>query len=138
MYRNYICYTLWWTFYLFNYYIYWSCIQFSGYTLTTSSDSATVELDFTFTCVTKESFVTFNRDSSTVCTITGTCVLDPGYITDYIYTCIPTTDSYTVTIPGSYLTNSLHGTRWKCQNPFGGRESNTKILYVNGELLYRI
>jgi hypothetical protein len=142
MYRIYIRYTLWWTFSLFNYYIYWSCIQFSGYTLTTSSDSATVGLDFTFTCVTTKSLVIFNRNEATVCTIIGrntdgTCILEHGYTPDYTYTCNPTIDTYTVTIPGSYLDN-VHGTRWKCQNPFGRGESNIKILYVNGELLYHI
>jgi hypothetical protein len=48
-----------------------------------------------------------------------------SYTTDYTYTCNPTTTTYTVTIPGSYLTESLHGARWKCGGPFGG-ESNTK------------
>ena len=76
-----------------------------------SSDNATIELDFTFTCVTTETVITFDRDSTTVCTITGsntdgTCVLGGDYITDYTYTCSPTTNTYTITIPGSYLTNS--------------------------------
>ena len=87
--------------------------------------------------------IVFNRDNIAVCTITGantdgTCVFAGGYITDYTYTCNPTTNIYTVTIPGSYLTESLHGASWKFQSPFGGRKSNVKILYVNGELLYRI
>jgi hypothetical protein len=47
------------------------CLLVSGYTLTTSSDKATVGLDFTFTCVTTETYITFNRDSTTVCFITG-------------------------------------------------------------------
>ena len=64
-------------------------------------------------------------------------MLSGGYITDYTYTCNPTTKTYTVTIPGSYLTESLHETIWKCQHSFGGPSSNNKILYVNGELLYR-
>jgi hypothetical protein len=115
----------------------------SGYTLKTSSDNATVGLDFTFICVGTESGVTFNRDVTTVCTIAGSntdgiCVLELGYIANYTYTCNPTTNTYTVTIPGSYLTESLHGTNWICDDPFGGSPSNTKILYVNGELLYRI
>ena len=110
----------------------------SGFTLTTSSDKATVGLDFTFTCVTTEAFVAFNRGVTTVCTVNGgntdgTCVFDGDYITDYTYTCNPTTSTYTLTIPGSYLTESLHRTAWRCQSPFGG-ESNTKILYVNGEV----
>jgi hypothetical protein len=111
----------------------------SGYTLTTSSDKATVGLDFTFTCVTTDTAITFNRDSSTVCTITGgntdgTCIFEGGYLTNYAYKCNPTTNTYTVTIPGSYLTDSLHGTSWRCQHPFGeGTVSNTKILYVNGK-----
>jgi hypothetical protein len=113
----------------------------SGYTLTTPSDNATVEQDFTFTCVTKDTYITLNRDSTNVCSITGgntdgTCAFDGSYITDYTYTCNPTTDTYTVTIPGSYLTESLHGTKWKCQSLFGGGISNTKILYDNGEILY--
>jgi hypothetical protein len=115
------------------------CLLVSGYTLRTSSDKATVGLDFTFTCITTETFIIFNRDSSTVCFITGrntdgTCALDGGSISDYTYTCNTTTNAYTVTIPGSYLIESLHGTTWRCENPFGGGQSSTKILYVNGEL----
>ena len=115
------------------------CLLVSGYTLTTSSDKATVGLDFTFTCITTETFIAFNRGSSTVCTITGsntddTCALEPGYIANYAYTCNPTTNTYTVTIPGSYLTDSLHRTKWWCENPFRGGQANTKILYVNGEV----
>ena len=111
----------------------------SGYTLTTSSDTATVGLDFTFTCVTTDTFLAFNIDSYTVCTINGgnadgRCVLDGGYNTDYTYTCNPTTNTYTVTIPGSYLTERLHRTEWKCQGIYGGGESNVKILYINGEV----
>ena len=113
----------------------------SGDTLTTSSDNATVELDFTFTCVTTNTLIVFTRNITTVCTITGsnsdgTCVFNGGYITDYTYTCNSTTDTYTVTIPGSYLTDSLHRTIWRCKNPFGGGRSNPKILYVNGELFF--
>jgi hypothetical protein len=117
------------------------CLLVSGYTLTTSSGNATVGLDFTFTCVTTDTMIIFDRDITTVCAITdgntdGTCVFDGSYITDYTYTCNPTTDIYTVTIPGSYLTESLHGTQWRCQSLFGGGTSNTKILYVNGELFF--
>ena len=116
------------------------CLLVSGFTLTTSSDNATVGLDFTFTCFTTETVVRFKRFNTNVCTITGsntdgTCVFDGSYTTDYTYTCNPTTTTYTVTIPGSYLTESLHGARWKCGGPFGG-ESNTKILYVNGEIFF--
>jgi hypothetical protein len=115
----------------------------SGYTLTTSSDSATVGLDFTFICVTTENVIIFNRNDETVCTITGrntdgTCALEADYITIYTYTCNPTTNTYTVTIPGSDLIDSLHRTTWTCGSPFGGAPPNTKILYINGELLYRI
>ena len=42
-------------------------------------------------------------------------------------------------VSGYTLTTSsdgLHGTTWRCQNLFGGGASNTKILYVNGELLF--
>ena len=111
----------------------------SGFTLTTSSDNATVGLDFTFTCVATETVIVFKRDSNRVCIITGsntdgTCVLHGVYITDYTYTCNPTTNTYAVTIPGSYLTESLHGTIWKCYYPDVGEASNTKILFVKGEL----
>ena len=116
------------------------CLIVSGYTLTMSSDKATVGLDFTFTCATTDNAIKFTRDVTSVCVITGrntdgTCTLNGAYNTDYTYTCNPTTNTYTVTIPGSYLTESLHGTTWKCGNPFGG-ESNTEILYVNGELFF--
>ena len=126
------------------YYIYELCVQFAGYTLTTSSDNATVGLDFTFTCVTTKTIIGFYRNVTSVCTITGgntdfTCVFSGGYTTHYTYTCNPTTNTYTVTIPGSDMTEGLHGTEWKCQSPFGADRavSNVKILYVNGELLYR-
>jgi hypothetical protein len=36
--------------------------------------------------------------------------LDGGYITYYTYTCNTTTNTYTLTIPRSDLTESLHGT----------------------------
>ena len=112
-----------------------------GYTLTTSSDTAITGLDFTFTCVTTDTSIIFDRDVTDVCVITGgnkygTCIFDGSYTTEYAYTCNTKTNAYTVTIPGSYLTESLHGTKWKCQSLFGGGISNTKILYVNGELLY--
>jgi hypothetical protein len=115
----------------------------SGFTLTTSSDNATVGLDFTFTCVTTERYITFKRDSNGVCgtigsNTDGTCVLLRCYITNYTYTCNLTTNTYAVTIPGSYLTESLHGTTWICGHLFGPEASNTKILYVNGELFFII
>ena len=118
------------------------CLLVSGYTLTMSSDNATIGLDFTFTCVTTETVIEFTRDVAAACVITGgytdgTCVFSGYYIPDYTYTCNPTTNTYSVTIPGSYLTDNLHGTTWICQSPFGGgAPSNTKILYVNGELFY--
>ena len=46
------------------------CLLVSGFTLTTSSDNATVGLDFTFICVTTESCIAFTRDTTTACTIT--------------------------------------------------------------------
>jgi hypothetical protein len=117
------------------------CLLVSGYTLTTSSDNATIGLDFTFTCVTTETSILFNRDITTVCAITrgntdGTCILSKSCIANYTYTCNHIANAYTVTIPGSYLIESLHGTTWTCQHPFGGGTSNTKILYVNGELFF--
>ena len=117
------------------------CLLVSGYTLTTSLENPTVGLDFTFTCVTTNTLIVFTRDITTVCTITGgntdgTCVFSGYYIPDYTYTCNPATNTYPVTIPGTYLTESLHETKWKCQHPFGGTPSNTKILYVNGELFF--
>ena len=115
----------------------------SGFTLTTSSDNATVGLDFTFTCVTTETYIIFKRDSNRVCVIfgsntDGTCDLLGNYNTNYTYTCNPTTNTYTVTIPGSYLTESLHGTAWRCGHLFRSEASNTKILFVNGELFFII
>ena len=117
------------------------CVQFVGFTLTTSSENAIVGLDYTFTCVTTETRIAFTRSTDSVCIITGsntdgTCVFNGHYITDYTYTCNPTTNTYTVTIPGSYLTDNLHRTTWTCTNPFGGTKSNTKLLYVNGELFF--
>ena len=110
----------------------------SGFTLTTSSDNATVGLDFTFTCVTTEAYIIFERDSNRVCIITGACALHIACITYYTYTCNPTTNTYAVTIPGSYLTERLHGTTWMCGFLFGPEASNTKILFVNGELFFII
>jgi hypothetical protein len=54
----------------------------------------------------REYYVYFISGSNT----DGTCVLDEGYITYYTYTCNNTTNTYTLTIPRSYLTESLHGT----------------------------
>ena len=115
------------------------CLRFAGYTLTTSSDNATVGLDFTFTCVTADTTLSLSRDSTNVCVITGvntdgTCAFGGGYITNYTYTCNPTTNTYTVTLPGYTMIESLHGTTWICQHPFGGGNAKSKILYVNGEL----
>ena len=119
------------------------CLLLSGFTLTTSTDKATIGLDFTFTCVSTDSSLIFDRDVTNVCVITGgntngTCIFDGDFIADYTYTCKPTTNTYTVTIQGSYLTESLHGTIWKCQSLFGGGTSNTKILFVNGEFFFFI
>jgi hypothetical protein len=113
----------------------------SGVTLTTSSDNATVGLDFIFTCARAETFIIFMRNDTTVCVITGsntngTCVLDGGNSTNYTYTCNHTTNIYAITIPGSYLSESLHGTAWRCYDLFRGETSTTKILYVNGELFF--
>ena len=47
------------------------CLIVSGFTLTTSSDNATIGLDFTFTCVTTETVITLDRYGTIVCTITG-------------------------------------------------------------------
>ena len=66
----------------------------------------------------------------------GTCVLRRGCNTDYTYTCNNAINFYAVTIPGSYLSESLHGTAWRCYDLFRGEISNTKILYVNGELFF--
>jgi hypothetical protein len=86
-------------------------------------------------------YIIFTRDSNRVCFIygsntDGTCVLDGDNNTNYTYTCNPTTNTYALTIPGSYLTESLHGTAWICENAFRPETSNTKILYVNGELFF--
>jgi hypothetical protein len=42
------------------------CVYFPGFTLANSSDNVTVVLDFTFTCVTTETVIIFNRDSTNV------------------------------------------------------------------------
>ena len=117
------------------------CLLVSGFTLTTSSDNATVGLEFTFTCVTTETLIAFKRDSNHLCDMAGsntdgTCQFFSSCITDYTYTCNHTTNTYAVTIPGSYLTESLHGTTWMCGYLFGSEASNTKILFVNGELFF--
>ena len=117
------------------------CVQFVGFTLTTSSENAIGGLGYTFTCITTETYIVFTRDITAVCTITGcntdgTCVFSGEYITNYTYTCNPTTNTYAVTIPGSYLTDNLHRTTWTCRNPFGEGTSNTKLLYVNGQLFF--
>jgi hypothetical protein len=51
-----------------------------------------------------QSFIAFTRDTTTACTITGgntdgICMLTGSYIAHYAYTCNPTTNTYTVTIP---------------------------------------
>ena len=117
------------------------CVQFVGFTLTTSSENAIVGLDYNFTCVTTERYIVFTRDKDTICIITGgksngTCAFIGEYIANYTYTCNLATYTYTVAIPGSYLTDSLHGTTWQCKDRFGGPPSNTTLLYVNGELFF--
>ena len=110
------------------------CLLVSGYTLTTSSYKVTVGLDFTFTCVTTDTAMSFISDVTAVSTITGSNtdgVFTGSYITDYTYTCNPTTNTYTVTIPGSYLTESLHGTEWRYQNPFGGEHQMLRYFMVS-------
>jgi hypothetical protein len=101
------------------------CVQFVGFTLTMSSENAIVGLDYTFTCVTTERYIVFTRDNDTICIITGgnsdgTCAFIGEYIANYTYTCNLATYTYTVAIPGSYLTDSLHGTTWQCKDRFGG------------------
>ena len=106
-----------------------------------SSENAIVGLDYNFTCVTTERYIVFTRDKDTICIITsgnsnGTCAFIGEYIANYTYTCNLATYTYTVAIPGSYLTDSLHGTTWQCNDLFGGPSSNTMLLYVNGELFF--
>ena len=73
------------------------CLLLAGSTLTTSTDKATVGQYFTFTCVSTDTFIIFDRDSTNICVIIGgdtdgTCVLDETYETNYTYTCNPTTN----------------------------------------------
>jgi hypothetical protein len=48
--------------------------SFVGLTLTTSSENATVGLDYTFTCVTTQTVIVFSRDVTTLATTCDSCV----------------------------------------------------------------
>ncbi|CAC5419489.1 unnamed protein product [Mytilus coruscus] len=86
--------------------------------LTTSSDNY-----FLF-----ERHVTISRDYIRECRFRIPCRLY-YYNTNYTCTCNDTT--ITLTIPGTFDIDTLHGSQWECYGSFRGRSLNTVMLYVN-------
>ncbi|CAC5419490.1 unnamed protein product [Mytilus coruscus] len=105
-------------------------VLFVAFVLTTSSERATVGLDFNFTCnSTDNTIVSIIRNSTYECIISNddTCTLH-FHNPDYNYTCY--NNSIILTIPGTYDIDILHKSFWKCGSLFGGSMSNTVLLNV--------
>ncbi|CAC5414995.1 unnamed protein product [Mytilus coruscus] len=106
--------------------------------LSSSSDTASVGVDFTFSCVSNAKVIVFARDGKTVCVIpgaypNGTCNFFGEYNKDYTYRCNNSTGVYNLTISSSFDIDTLHGSNWQCSEP--NTPTNLKViqLYVNGE-----
>ncbi|XP_076109514.1 uncharacterized protein LOC143078537 [Mytilus galloprovincialis] len=110
-------------------------ILVKDFQLTTSSRRATTGVNFSFTYSTDQTFVAFNKDDGPYCVVNGvqdgTCKLDSSCSSNNMYSCNITTGTYTFTIPGAFVTDSLHNSKWNCQSPFGiGNPSNNFEMYV--------
>lgn len=115
-----------------------ACISFADYQLNTSLRRPTAGMSFSFICTTDAMFMTLSKDQRSYCTlrvVNGTCMLDPSCSSLNTYTCNSNLQTYTITIAitGSLVTDSLHGSKWQCSNPFGGDESNEIVLYVKSK-----
>ncbi|XP_063442035.1 hemicentin-1-like [Mytilus trossulus] len=103
--------------------------------LSTYPSTAVEGKDYSFICSYVNSFIEFRTDESTICVIiginaNGTCNISGSYNRKFTYSCDSST--YNVTIPGLFLTESLHGTKWECLNVFdNSQRSGKKQLYVN-------
>lgn len=112
--------------------------MFIDFQLTTSSRRATTGVNFSFTCTTVQTFVVFNKDGGPYCVVNGvqndTCKLDSSCSSNNTHSCNITTGTYTFTIPGAFVTDSLHNSKWNCQSPFGiGNPSNNFEMYVRSK-----
>ncbi|XP_063442083.1 hemicentin-1-like [Mytilus trossulus] len=90
--------------------------------LTSSSDGASVGVDFTLSCQSNVLSIVFNRDGNVVCTITGdnsdgTCRFFGDCNQNYQYRCNDSAGVYNLTIPSSYDIDTLHGSNWRCSAP---------------------
>lgn len=93
-------------------------------------------MEFNFTCITSDIFVTIIRNDIDECAIVhtnsdGSCGFFRDCNSNYTISC--NFDTYTLTIPGSFDINTLHGSNWSCSSYFGADISNGVILYVNGK-----
>ncbi|XP_063442082.1 hemicentin-1-like [Mytilus trossulus] len=104
-------------------------------TLTSSSDGASVGVDFTLSCQSNVLSIVFNRDGNVVCTITGdnsdgTCRFFGDCNNNYQYHCNDSIGVYDLTIPSSYDIDTLHDSNWRCTVPSTSANSPTIQLYV--------
>ncbi|XP_063448059.1 cell adhesion molecule 3-like [Mytilus trossulus] len=91
-------------------------------------------MDFNFTCITNDFFVTITRNDIDECALVhtnsdGSCIFLRDCNLNFTISCNFTT--YTLTIPGSFDINTLHGSNWSCSGDFGADISNRVMLYVN-------
>lgn len=94
-----------------------------------SSPSAIVGERFELTCITTAQYLLWDRGISVQATIigihpNGSCAFSGSYVSDFIYKCHPSTYTYKLIIPGKLVTKDKNGTHWRCQQPFGGGNSN--------------
>lgn len=103
--------------------------------MTTSSDKATTGIDFNFTCDYHpfDDFVIITRDNLRECSFRSHC---RRYHYNENYTCTCSYFTITLTLPGSFDIDTLHGSQWMCEDYYYGRRSNRVLLYVNGKYEY--
>lgn len=110
--------------------------------LSTHSSTVVEGEDFSFICSYGNSFIEFRKDNRPICYIRGinsdgTCDIPGSYERNFTYTCDSST--YNVTIPGLFLTESLHGTEWECLNLFDNSQNSGKQkLYLKSKCLFVI
>ena len=94
-----------------------------------SSSFATVGESFELTCITTAQVLSWTRGVYNKGVITGihpngSCAFAGSYISDFIFYCNPSTYTYKLRLTGKLVTQDRNGTYWKCQDPFGGGNSN--------------
>ncbi|XP_076109051.1 uncharacterized protein LOC143077049 [Mytilus galloprovincialis] len=102
----------------------------SAYILTTSSDKATTGIDFNFTCYFSsiEYDLTISRDNAFECSFRRHCRL---YRYNENFTCTCSDTTVTLTVPGTFDIETLHGSQWICKDYYYGERSNEVLLNVN-------